>query len=603
MAVLVRGRHVSRNIGLLIAALGPALVLTYMFFGHSIIRALYQSDLSLAYALMKARQVTPLEAYLLAADSAILDIGWSLAAIGLLVWLFFKNPLGLAVCGLSSFAGTLALFSLLNSVPVLVRALHFDILPYFSTRMNRVPDEILGSREKPFNRYQTDSFRGSAYSPIYGIDVQPTSVRWETDDDGFRNGGDSAVADIAVIGPSFGEYGSDLEKTFPKQLELKLGGPRVVNLTKGGYGPFAYLEVLRRYAVAKDVRYVLILCYPAGDSDQLAHWLQTGNTYRFEPSVQSGFFARYRMAVSEAGAMFHSINKTALQMALRRMDSSPFVHPDVAVLRLPQGPRREIVFSHRHSPRSATDLLSSPEWQAWQRILVATRELSEGHSIVPVLVYIPAATEVYAQYSTEESGALWLRTRNALVASRHTNEEAIRMLAANAGLPMISVLPAFEQAARDGQLVYYPLDSHWTDEGTEIAASVVAEILKNMSFDAPAAPGNVPGRLVANGNRQSSVFERTLDGRIKSWNRQAEELYGWTRDEAIGKVSHRLLRTQFPEPLEQINDSVLQNGRWEGMLVHATRDGRWVEVMSQWTWDPKTHLGDIIEINKRSPSF
>jgi PAS domain-containing protein len=604
MALLVHGSHPSRKIGLIIAALGPALVLTYMFFGHSIVRALYQSDLSLAHGIMKARQVTPLEAYLLAADSAIVDIGWSLVAIGLLVWLFFKNQLGLAVCGLSSFAGTLALFSVLNSVPILVRALHFDILPYFSTRMNRVPDDILGSREKPFNRYQTDSFRGSAYSPIYGIDVQPTSVRWETDDNGFRNGRDSSGADIAVIGNSFGEYGSDLDKTFPRQLELKLGGPRVVNLTKGGYGPFAYLEVLRRYAVAKNVRYVLILCYSASDADQLGYWLRTGNTHAFEPSVQSGFFARYRMAVSQTGAMFYSINKAALQMALRRMDSSAFVHPDVAVLRLPQGPRREIVFMGGHSPRSATDLLNSPEWEAWQRILVATRELSEDHSMVPVLVYIPAATEVYAQYSTEESGALWLRTRNDLIASRHSNEEAARMLAANAGIPMISVLPAFEEAARDGKLVYYPLDSHWTDEGAEIAASVVAETLKFMLFDTPAAaPIDIPGRLFANGNGQLSVFERTLDGRIKSWNRQAEELYGWTRDEAIGKVSHQLLRTQFPEPLEQINDSVLQKGRWEGMLVHATRDGRRVEVMSQWSWDPKTHLGDIIEINKRSPSF
>ena len=206
MTVLVRGSHVSRKIGVIIAALGPTLVLTYMFIGHSIVRALYQSDLSLAHTIMAARQVTPLEAYLLAADSGIVEIGCGLVAIGLLVWLFFKNPLGLVVCGLSSFAGTLALFSILNSFPVFVRALHFDIVPYFSARMYRVPDEILGYREKPFNRYQTDSFRGRAYSPIYGIDVQPTSVRWETDGDGFRNGRDYAVADIAVIGNSFGEY-------------------------------------------------------------------------------------------------------------------------------------------------------------------------------------------------------------------------------------------------------------------------------------------------------------------------------------------------------------------------------------------------------------
>ena len=170
--------------------------------------------------------------------------------------------------------------------------------------------------------------------------------------------------------------------------------------------------------------------------------------------MQSGFFALYRMAASETSAMFYSINKTALQLTLRRMDSSAFVHPDVAVLRLPQSPRREVVFMGGHSPRSATDLLNSPEWQAWQRILIATRELSDDHSIVPVLVYIPAATEVYAQYSTEESGALWLRTRNALVASRHTNEEATRMLAANAGLELPEI---------DGTALFDEIGGHGLD--------------------------------------------------------------------------------------------------------------------------------------------
>ena len=75
------------------------------------------------------------------------------------------------------------------------------------------------------------------------------------------------------------------------------------------------------------------------------------------------------------------------------------------------------------------------------------------------------------------------------------------------------------------------------------------------------------------------------------WNHGAEELYGWTKEEAIGKVSHELLQTQFPEPLEQINDQLLRYGRWQGKLVHATRDGRRVEVVSEWMWTPKTHQG------------
>lgn len=43
-----------------------------------------------------------------------------------------------------------------------------------------------------------------------------------------------------------------------------------------------------------------------------------------------------------------------------------------------------------------------------------------------------------------------------------------------------------------------------------------------------------------------------LDGRITYWNRGAEDLYGWSCDEALGKVSHRLFKSVFPQPVKQI---------------------------------------------------
>src|SRR6266850_1344354 len=49
-----------------------------------------------------------------------------------------------------------------------------------------------------------------------------------------------------------------------------------------------------------------------------------------------------------------------------------------------------------------------------------------------------------------------------------------------------------------------------------------------------------------------SIFVRSMDDVITYWNRGAEELYGLTTEKAVGKVSHQLLQTVFPAPIDEI---------------------------------------------------
>ncbi len=79
-----------------------------------------------------------------------------------------------------------------------------------------------------------------------------------------------------------------------------------------------------------------------------------------------------------------------------------------------------------------------------------------------------------------------------------------------------------------------------------------------------------------------AIFVLSMDGRLRYWNRGAERLYGWTREEALGRSATELLATRFPAPESVIRRQLLSVGRWEGELTHTTRDGRELVVSSRW---------------------
>jgi PAS domain S-box-containing protein len=76
-----------------------------------------------------------------------------------------------------------------------------------------------------------------------------------------------------------------------------------------------------------------------------------------------------------------------------------------------------------------------------------------------------------------------------------------------------------------------------------------------------------------------AIFVKSLNGAISYWNQGAERLYGWSKEEAIGRSTHELLRTEFPIPLAEIET----RDYWEGELRHTRRDGVQIVVASRWT--------------------
>jgi protein-histidine pros-kinase len=79
------------------------------------------------------------------------------------------------------------------------------------------------------------------------------------------------------------------------------------------------------------------------------------------------------------------------------------------------------------------------------------------------------------------------------------------------------------------------------------------------------------------------IFVRNMDGVITYWNGGAQELYGWTAEQAVGKHTQELLRTVFPKPFDEIQNELLRTGRWEGTLEKTKADGTNVSVASRWS--------------------
>jgi PAS domain S-box-containing protein len=89
------------------------------------------------------------------------------------------------------------------------------------------------------------------------------------------------------------------------------------------------------------------------------------------------------------------------------------------------------------------------------------------------------------------------------------------------------------------------------------------------------------------------------DRKIEFWNHGAEVLYGWTKQEALGRQVHELLKTEFPQPIGEVEKHLESEGIWRGELIHTSKDGRRVTVESRWSArrDDEWRMVAFLELN------
>lgn len=87
---------------------------------------------------------------------------------------------------------------------------------------------------------------------------------------------------------------------------------------------------------------------------------------------------------------------------------------------------------------------------------------------------------------------------------------------------------------------------------------------------------------------RDAIVLREMDGRICFWNEGAQRLYGWTREEAVGKSMSELIRMSGDD-IAPVDASVFASGEWQGELHQQTKAGTQIVVDSRCSLIPSAY--------------
>lgn len=109
-----------------------------------------------------------------------------------------------------------------------------------------------------------------------------------------------------------------------------------------------------------------------------------------------------------------------------------------------------------------------------------------------------------------------------------------------------------------------------------------------------------------------AIWVQDFNDQILFWNKGAENLYGWTASEAIGKSASELLCAPNAPQTDDRARGLIEQGDWQGELQQVSQSGKAILVASRWTLmqdaagQPKSILvvnSDITEQKKLEAQF
>ncbi len=316
---------------------------------------------------------------------------------------------------------------------------------------------------------------GSIRPPSSDEVLQSFTIAWDAD--GFRVPARTAEHyPIAAFGDSFTE-GANVPAPWPDQLAARRGTP-VQNFGYHAYGPREVARAAEEFA-GRSPREWIIYAYFSGND--LGDAMRGPKVDVSTPwGVWSALAARWQPVPTPAARDHYDfpmpviIGGSYYEMALL----SYYLWWQLAP---PEG------FENSENFRVLSDALDTITTTAAQSCYA--------------LVFIPTKEQLYYRY-VYETERQWLRgighrlvmandgrlvmvsapiaaeDEAAFYQNLYGQRDAVRALVeTKPGWIFIDLLPAFEQHVASGELLYYPYDSHWNQDGHTLAAQTIADAL------------------------------------------------------------------------------------------------------------------------------
>jgi hypothetical protein len=311
-------------------------------------------------------------------------------------------------------------------------------------------------------------------------------VHMVTDADGFRNAAPASTTyGIVALGDSF-TRATGVPSPWPQKL-AETTGLEVFSLGDIGFGPQDELEVLRQYGLEKRPQWVIMAYFGGNDLYDAAAYEQAN------PFLLTRF-VKFVLEQSVDALNKNGESKTPAAVA------STYRYPITVAV---NGTRLEMAFfsSYVSWLSASGDVIEeSKNYQLVRETLLTVQGLSEDKGSRFLLVYAPSKAHVYLPYvdddetlerifanvpTIELDGAGYLQfaaqKATAELTFQHMDDQA-RLLAAFAadnGIDFLNLTPHFQEQAAAGAELYYAYDTHWNQDGHDLAAQAINDYIKS----------------------------------------------------------------------------------------------------------------------------